>query len=138
MAPPLNPGGLGALAKESKARRCAAGMFLALLLWLFTGGGLLYLAGLTPGAGPAHGGVPDAGGGFEAAAAAGLPAALVPTAIGFAAAAILLCPLTAFFYARLYRRSIGGYTGDALGAAVETAEILHLAAILIVLHITSA
>jgi adenosylcobinamide-GDP ribazoletransferase len=37
-------------------------------------------------------------------------------------------PLTALFYARLYRKGIGGYTGDAMGAAVETGEMLYLAA----------
>ncbi|MDR2134287.1 MAG: adenosylcobinamide-GDP ribazoletransferase, partial [Treponema sp.] len=131
IAPPVNPGSLGALAKESSARRCAGGMTAALLLWAFTGGGLACLAG-------AAGLVPGAGGAFAPAGAAAemaAAAALVPAAAGLAAAVFLLCPLTAFFYARLYAKSLGGYTGDAMGAAVETAEILSLAAILAALRI---
>jgi adenosylcobinamide-GDP ribazoletransferase len=95
-------------------------MLTALPLWIFAGGGLTYLAGLVPGA------ALDSAGRLVPVYPA---AALVPAAAGFAAAVILLCPLTAFFYARLYRRGIGGYTGDAMGAAVETAEILSLAAV---------
>jgi cobalamin synthase len=50
---------------------------------------------------------------------------------------VLIAPGTAFFYARLYRRGIGGYTGDTLGAAVETSELLHLAAAAIVMATTA-
>jgi cobalamin synthase len=116
-------------------------MTIALLLWAFSGGGLVYLAGiagLVPGAGPAGsargGAFPAADAAVSAAAAAEMGAVLVPAAAGFAAA-VLLCPLTALFYARLYTKSLGGYTGDAMGAAVETAEILSLAAVLFALRI---
>ncbi|MDR2134719.1 MAG: adenosylcobinamide-GDP ribazoletransferase, partial [Treponema sp.] len=89
MAPPVNPGSLGALAKESSARRCAGGMITALLLWAFTGGGLACLAG-------AAGLVPGAGGAFapaDTAAEMAGAAAPVPAAAGLAAAVFLLCPL---------------------------------------------
>jgi adenosylcobinamide-GDP ribazoletransferase len=57
-----------------------------------------------------------------------LGAAPVPAAALAGFSAILIASLTGLFYARLYRSGLGGYTGDALGAAVETAELLHLAA----------
>jgi adenosylcobinamide-GDP ribazoletransferase len=38
---------------------------------------------------------------------------------------------TAFGVARLYKTRLGGYTGDALGAAVELGELAHLAAALL-------
>jgi cobalamin synthase len=34
--------------------------------------------------------------------------------------------LTALFFARLYKKALGGYSGDTLGAAIETAEIAAL------------
>ncbi|GHU67992.1 adenosylcobinamide-GDP ribazoletransferase [Spirochaetia bacterium] len=39
---------------------------------------------------------------------------------------LAICVLNSLFYARLYKRSLGGYTGDTLGASIETGEILHL------------
>jgi adenosylcobinamide-GDP ribazoletransferase len=41
----------------------------------------------------------------------------------------LASPLVSLFFAGLYKKHLGGYTGDALGAAVETGELLHLAAV---------
>jgi adenosylcobinamide-GDP ribazoletransferase len=47
---------------------------------------------------------------------------------------LIIAPITAFFYAGLYKRGIGGYTGDTLGAAIETGEILYLAAAFVFLN----
>jgi cobalamin synthase len=55
------------------------------------------------------------------------------TVIVVTALSLFLIPLVSFFYARLYRKSLGGYTGDALGAAIETAEVLYLTALLFAL-----
>ena len=102
MVKPMNPDSLGALAKDSRPLRCVSGIALALLLWVLPVQGL-YMALLSP-------------------------MAAINDALRFTIAAILcscvICPLAAFYYARLYRNSLGGYTGDALGAAVETTEVL--------------
>jgi adenosylcobinamide-GDP ribazoletransferase len=42
------------------------------------------------------------------------------------AAALLAGILSAVFYARVYSRGLGGFTGDALGAAIETGETASL------------
>jgi adenosylcobinamide-GDP ribazoletransferase len=34
--------------------------------------------------------------------------------------------LSAVFYAGIYGKALGGYTGDALGAAIETGEAVYL------------
>jgi len=103
MVKPLNPGSLGALAKDSRPHRCASGMALALLLWVLPVQGLCMRL-LSP-------------------------TIAINEILRVTIAAILcpfvICPLVAFYYARLYRNSLGGYTGDALGAAVETAEVLY-------------
>jgi adenosylcobinamide-GDP ribazoletransferase len=116
MAKPLNPGGLGALLKDARPRRCFGGMVLALLLWALLVWCLLRaaaLAGLPRFAAPPYGG--------------GDPRPAIAAAVSL----LVICPLTALFYARLYQKSLGGYTGDALGAAVETAELLCMAAALV-------
>jgi adenosylcobinamide-GDP ribazoletransferase len=108
MAKPMNPGSLGALAKDSRPLRCVFGMALALLLWVLPVQGLC-MALLSP-------------------------TAVINETLRVTIAAILcscvICPLAAFYYARLYRNSLGGYTGDALGAAVETAEVLYVLTVL--------
>jgi adenosylcobinamide-GDP ribazoletransferase len=107
MVKPLNPGGLGALAKDSRPYRCVFGMALALLLWTLPVQGLrtvLQFSGMPP-----------------AAAINELLYVSVITAL----CVCVISPLVAFYYARLYRNSLGGYTGDALGAAIETAEVLY-------------
>jgi adenosylcobinamide-GDP ribazoletransferase len=113
MVKPLNPGSLGGLVKDSRPLRCVLGMALAFLLWTLPVQGLCMV--LLP-----------------------LTAAMNDT-LYIAIAAILcpcvICPLVAFYYARLYRKSLGGYTGDALGAAIETAEVLYKLAALVVLYI---
>jgi adenosylcobinamide-GDP ribazoletransferase len=118
---PANPGGLGAITRDSRVYRCAGGIVLALLIW----GPLVW--GLTRGVerllSPAAAPPPPFFPGLTGVEA--LPA-LAVTALSL----LVICPLTALYYARLYRKSLGGYTGDALGAAVETAELLCLAAAL--------
>jgi adenosylcobinamide-GDP ribazoletransferase len=102
ICPPRSDSGLGALAKDSRGLRVAAGAFTALLCWLGLSCGLRALAAAL--AAPYFAGV------FS-------PAAALP----------FLAPLAAFPVARAYRRGLGGYTGDALGAAVELGELAHLA-----------
>ena len=46
----------------------------------------------------------------------------------------LFSVLGALGIARLYRKHLGGYTGDALGAAVELGELLHLGGAFFVLR----
>ena len=115
MSKPLNPGSLGALTKDSRPHRCVLGMALALLLWIVPVQGLCMVLIS--------------------------PIAAIHKNLYITIAAIL-CPwiisaLAAFYYARLYRKSLGGYTGDALGAAVETAEVLYKLVVLVVLYFYS-
>ncbi|AEF82203.1 adenosylcobinamide-GDP ribazoletransferase [Leadbettera azotonutricia] len=110
MAPPTNSKGLGALAKESKAYRCVLGAFVSLMLLGFIALGFCTLMNLVPGLSI-------------------LRIAVIMLSL------VIIAPVTAFFYARLYKRGIGGYTGDALGAAIETGEILYLAAAFVFLNI---
>lgn len=98
--PPARTDGLGALAAGSRFHRALAGTLAALL------------AGLA-----------------IALAAAGQPAPNIPSALYIAAyfALPLLAGLiSAAFYAGVYRKGLGGYSGDALGAAIETGEALCL------------
>jgi adenosylcobinamide-GDP ribazoletransferase len=107
MVKPLNTGSLGALVKDSRPLRCVFGMALALLLWTLPVQGLWMVFPF-----------------FNLPATAAMNEIFSPNII----TALCLCvisPLVAFCYARLYRNSLGGYTGDALGAAIETAEVLY-------------
>ncbi|MDR2796995.1 MAG: adenosylcobinamide-GDP ribazoletransferase [Treponema sp.] len=103
---PAKPGGLGALVKDARLYRVMAGLLMGLLLWtaLVWGMSVLFAIGE-----PRYG------------------------LSGMLFAVPLASPLVSVFFARLYRKHLGGYTGDALGAAVEVAEILHLALSLVVL-----
>ncbi|GHV72822.1 adenosylcobinamide-GDP ribazoletransferase [Spirochaetia bacterium] len=117
MAPPANPSGLGALTKDAKPVRCILGIITGLLLWLLLTWGLLKLAALI---------IPlRIETGFFGAATS--PAILIP------GLSLVIAPLIALFYAHLYKKSLRGYTGDTLGAAVETAEIFYLIASYIIL-----
>jgi adenosylcobinamide-GDP ribazoletransferase len=112
MAPAASSKGLGALAKESKAFRGILGTITALILWA--------LINIIPGISssrftPWNGSLAE----------------ILAIAISLAA----IAPLTAFFYAKLYKRGIGGYTGDTLGAAIETGELLSLAATFVLLSL---
>jgi adenosylcobinamide-GDP ribazoletransferase len=112
MAKPANPDGLGALTRDAKPFRAVCGVCTGLLLWHLLAWGLLKLAALI---------LPSLC--FDTGF---LGAAFLSSVIIIAISLLLIGPLTALFYARLYEKSLGGYTGDALGAAVETAEILYL------------
>jgi len=118
MAPPAGKGGLGALAKDSKALRSIAGAVIAFLVWALAAWGMVNLAALIPGGVYASA---DAGTSF-------LRGYILPGGILALLSLVVTGPLTALFYARLYRKGIGGYTGDAMGAAVETGEMLYLVA----------
>jgi adenosylcobinamide-GDP ribazoletransferase len=116
MAEPARSGGLGALLKDSRPGRCVLGLIAAGAMWFFVIWILVNAAALI--SAPRFNTAPM---GESCLTAVLLTACTVGLALG-----------TSFFYARLYRRGIGGYTGDALGAAVETSELLHLAAVFIV------
>jgi adenosylcobinamide-GDP ribazoletransferase len=109
MAKPARPGGLGALVQGACLSRCLGGVAAALLLWAALVRGLI------------------------AAVSALIPQVFTGPFTGFPCPALLLLLLppaagapAALFFARLYRKGLDGYTGDALGAAVETGELLHL------------
>ncbi|MDR2553520.1 MAG: adenosylcobinamide-GDP ribazoletransferase [Treponema sp.] len=119
MAKPLHPGGLGALTKDARLHRCVGGAALALILWALLVWGLLNAAALT-------GSLP-----FIPQCAGSAPP---PVLIAAAASPFGISALAALYYARLYQRTLGGYTGDALGAAVETSELLCMAAVLAALY----
>jgi adenosylcobinamide-GDP ribazoletransferase len=116
MTNPANPGGLGALSRDAKPVRAFSGAIAGLLLWTLLAWGLTNAAALWA---PVYD--------TAILGAAFFPALLIP-AIGF----LLISPLTALFYARLYGKSLGGYSGDALGAAIETGELLYLLAAYVV------
>jgi adenosylcobinamide-GDP ribazoletransferase len=119
MTPPAQPGGLGALVRDARPSRCLGGILAGLLLWLALVAGLIKAASL---AAPSQFSPP-----FAAASLSALPLLALLLTLPLAAGA-----LNALFFARLYRRSLGGYTGDALGAAVETGELVHLAVVMVV------
>jgi adenosylcobinamide-GDP ribazoletransferase len=118
MAPPAGKGGLGALAKELKAIRTIIGAVIAFLVWALAAWGLVKLAALIPGSLYASA---DLGTSF-------LRGYILSGGILALLSLVVTGPLTALFYARLYRKGMGGYTGDAMGAAVETGEMLYLVA----------
>ncbi|MDR3160594.1 MAG: adenosylcobinamide-GDP ribazoletransferase [Spirochaetaceae bacterium] len=107
MSPPMSPQGLGALAKDSRLWRAVAGGLSALALWaalVYGGIGLsTFLGGPLPS-----------------------PAPSLPGMVLWALP--LVSPLPSRILAGLYGKHLGGYTGDALGAAVELGELLHLGA----------
>ncbi|MDR1411202.1 MAG: adenosylcobinamide-GDP ribazoletransferase, partial [Spirochaetaceae bacterium] len=115
MAKPASPGGLGAMAKDSRPARCIAGIITALACFGLCVFGWALLA--APLAAPLVAAVPGrsaAAGWFPLPGAVPplLPAVLPPL-VYIGLCLILISPLTALFYARLYRNSLGGYTGDA-------------------------
>lgn len=130
MSKPLNPDGLGALAKDSRPHRCFFGMVCALFLWGLLSMSLSALVSqlnlLT--------GLPAGNGIFPL----GAMSDFFPVIVAPALCLFVLSPLTAFCYARLYKTSLGGYTGDTLGAAIETAEILCQLTTLVVLFFVNA
>lgn len=122
MTKPASPGGLGATAKDSRPGRCIAGIVTALACFGLCVFGLTLTGIAVSGRLAAAGQLPSPG------ALPPNPAAALPALVYAGFCLVLAGPLTAWFYARLYRNSLGGYTGDALGAAIESAELLSLAA----------
>jgi adenosylcobinamide-GDP ribazoletransferase len=118
MTKPARSGGLGVLVKDARPARCLGGILTGLLLWtaLALGSGKALSALI-----PLGFAVPFAGGLLP-----GMLLLILPPAAGV---------VSAFFFARLYRRTLGGYTGDTLGAAVETGELLHLITILLIFRV---
>jgi adenosylcobinamide-GDP ribazoletransferase len=111
MTKPANSGSLGAVAKDARPLRCVAGMITALACWALCAWGWLALTGT------------------ESSATVLRSSAILVYTV---ACTVLVSPLAAWFYARLYRNALGGYSGDALGAAIESAEILSLAVSIII------
>ncbi|MDR1362881.1 MAG: adenosylcobinamide-GDP ribazoletransferase [Spirochaetaceae bacterium] len=113
MTSPAKPTGLGALAAKSRASFAFAGATVALLVclgvWLAA---TLVFAG-TPPFSPLDG-APSNGGGFFI------------IALCYFAVPLLAGVLSAAFYARVYSKALGGYSGDALGAAIESGELICL------------
>jgi adenosylcobinamide-GDP ribazoletransferase len=102
ITPPAKPEGLGALASGSRVRRVLAGTLAALL----AGWALIF-----------------------AAASASAETADIWKAfiiIPYFALPLLAGLVSAVFYAHVYRKALGGYSGDALGAAIETGETIFL------------
>lgn len=104
---PAKPGGLGALVKDLRPYRVLAGLLTGLLLWTALVWGISVFFALGD---PRY----------------GLSGLLLAVSLGSS-------PLVSVFLARLYQKHLGGYTGDALGAAVELAELLYLALSLMIL-----
>jgi adenosylcobinamide-GDP ribazoletransferase len=113
MTKPAGSGGLGALIKDARPSRCLGGAAAGLFLWTAL---VLGIAGIH-----SRFSVPFAEGPFPATATLILPP--------------VLGAVNALFFACLYRNSLGGYTGDALGAAVETGELLHLLSVLTIFRL---
>jgi adenosylcobinamide-GDP ribazoletransferase len=118
MTKPARSGGLGALIKDARPARCLGGILTGLLLWtaLVLGLGKAFSALIPPG--------------FAAPFAGGLLPDILLLTLPLAAGVI-----NAVFFARLYRRALDGYTGDTLGAAVETGELLHLITLLLIFRV---
>jgi adenosylcobinamide-GDP ribazoletransferase len=121
VSPPQSDTGLGALAKNSRMGRTLAGALIACIIWFLLSAGLGWLA--------AFGGLGNVPFPFRASFSPG-PAPVPGTDFFFRLLPSILpffSLLTVFPVARLYRKGIGGYTGDALGMAVEIGETAHLA-----------
>ncbi|MDR2631569.1 MAG: adenosylcobinamide-GDP ribazoletransferase [Spirochaetaceae bacterium] len=101
---PLKPDGLGALVRTSRLWRVLTGALIGFGLWTALVYGSLSLYGF-----------------FNAPPAVALP---LPSLLLFGLP--LLSPLVSCFLAWQYQKHLGGYSGDALGAAVELGEVLHL------------
>jgi adenosylcobinamide-GDP ribazoletransferase len=102
---PASEQGLGALLKGSRVLHAAGGFVLALLIWTMLG----FTAG-------------------------GFDTAFFSIDLGLiVVAGTALMAATALFIKAVYRR-IGGYSGDALGAAIELGELVFIGAAAIVLR----
>jgi adenosylcobinamide-GDP ribazoletransferase len=114
VSPPAQKGGLGFLAKDSSLWRGIAGCILScvvLLLFaylfdMFRQNVFLYQS-------------------FAALAVLVAPFILITFISAFT---------SALFYTFIYKKRLGGYTGDALGAAIESGEILFLFLIIVMIR----
>ncbi|GHV84053.1 adenosylcobinamide-GDP ribazoletransferase [Spirochaetia bacterium] len=113
---PAKPDGLGRLVKDSKTGMSIAGALCALFLWL-----ALWLLGKAV---------------FNYFLFFSFNfdflCGMAYDVIFYFALPFISAFACALFFSRLYKKRIGGYTGDALGASIETAEILHLFLLLII------
>jgi adenosylcobinamide-GDP ribazoletransferase len=106
MSLPAKPDGLGALAKGSRVWRCVLGTLIALIPVLVVSALLQFCLS----------------NGQDDTLAKKFICFLVFSVIDMFCAAVL----SALFYSYIYKKRLGGYTGDALGAAIETGEALFL------------
>jgi adenosylcobinamide-GDP ribazoletransferase len=97
----IRPGGLGSLASDSRPGRALGGNVVAFLAYLCIGLPLVLFSGVPVG--------------ISVWIALSLYIVLLLSAL----AALL-------FVARVYKKGVGGYTGDTLGAAVELGELVHI------------
>jgi len=99
--PSARPGGLGSLASDSRPGRALGGSAVAFLGYLCIGLPLVLFSGVPVG-----------------------------TSVWLAICVYIVLLLSALvallFVVRVYNKSVGGYTGDALGAAVELGELVHI------------
>lgn len=124
MFPPAKQEGLGALAAGSRKGFVVAGFLLSLALYaiLFFGIAAL-LSRVSP---------------LEARAALGTVKDLHIGAVGMAGILLVISAfMPSFFLGRLYKKGLGGYTGDTLGAAVELGELIYLGTLLVVIRWSS-
>jgi adenosylcobinamide-GDP ribazoletransferase len=144
---PAKDAGLGALARGSGVARSVAGWGAASIagMGMILGIGALGLGGgggiagvCATGLGGVGGilgiaahsladgiGIAGGGGGIGGVCATGLGGLIMPCGIAIAVSGVAAV-VTASFYATVHKKRIDGYTGDALGAAVETAEAVSL------------
>jgi adenosylcobinamide-GDP ribazoletransferase len=116
---PAKDAGLGTLAKESRLWRGIAGCITASLFYLV----LVYIKNFFL--------VKNTLiiGGYVLPFDTLLVSSGIALLLSFAAAF-----LSAFFYSAIHKKRIGGYTGDALGAAIETSEALFLLLLVICIN----
>ncbi len=119
LAPPARDDGLGALLRSGSAVRTLLGAVTGLALISFI---LYILEPLLRIFGSAALPVPD-------------PVRNRAVEAGFSAGIVLIsAALPALLVSRIYRQGLGGYTGDALGTAVEGGELAHLALVYLILQ----
>jgi adenosylcobinamide-GDP ribazoletransferase len=109
IALPAKESGLGALAKQSRLWRACAGCITASLLYLFVVSAFFWIKATIS--------IYE----YSLPCRTLLASSGIALLLSFAAAF-----LSASFYAVTHTKRIGGYTGDALGAAIETGEALFL------------
>jgi adenosylcobinamide-GDP ribazoletransferase len=135
--PPAKQEGLGALAAGSRPGFVLLGFLLALgiyFLFFFGASEVVFsAAGLTSSA--ALTGADKALHIAQTGQIMALPLAQLGLTIGLTGILLFLSALmTSSFLGRLYKKGLGGYTGDTLGAAVELGDLVYLAFLLILVQ----